>query len=161
MENSPPGRCGETASDLSVLSVTVFQLIFFTFFHEYLAWYTTGPDGSVTRLSMLTDDYYTWLPFPIAASVVVVLATVVMIFYDRAWFRQAAWIMFCLMGVAVAGSLAYIFPFDFSPIPNPTATEVVPIVVRVFFILLAVFYAVTALVMLVRWRSAMAKQQTE
>jgi hypothetical protein len=160
MESSPPSRCGETASDLSVLSVTALQLIFFTFFHEYLAWYTTGPDGSVIRISMLTDDYFTWLPFPIAASAVVVAATVIMIFYDRTWFRQAAWIMFCLMGIAVAGSLVYIFPFDFSAIPNPTAAEIVPMVVRVFFILLAVFYAVTALVMLVRWKGATARQET-
>jgi hypothetical protein len=159
-EPSPGGRCGEIASDMSVALVTVAQLIFFTFFHKYIAWYTTGPDGAVTRLSMLTDDYFTWLPFPITASIVVIVATAVMIIYDRYWFRQTAWIVFCIMGIAVVVSLLYIFPFDFSVIPNATAVDVVPAVVRVFFILLAVFYGVTALVMFVRLRNYAAKQET-
>ncbi len=160
MESSPRSKCGEIASDLAIIFVTVAQLIFFVFFHEVIAWYTTKPDGTVTRLSMLTDDYFTWLPFPITASIVVIVASAVMIIHDRYWFRQAAWIMFCLMGIAVVVSLLSIFPFDFSVMPNPTAVEVVPIVVRVFFILLAVFYGVTALVMLVQLRSHTAKQET-
>ncbi len=159
METSPRSRGGELASDIFVVLVTVAQLIFFTFFHQYIAWYTTGPDGSVTRLSMLTDDYFTWLPFPITASILVIVATAVMIAYNRYWFRQAAWIMFCLIGIAVTVSLVSIFPFDFSVIPNATAVDVVPIVVRVFFILLAVFYGVTALVMSVQLRSYLAKQE--
>jgi hypothetical protein len=159
MESSPGGRCGEIASDISVILVTVAQLIFFSFFHQYIAWYTTGPDGSVTRLSMLTDDYFTWLPFPIAASIVVIVTSTVMIFYDRYWYRQIAWMVFCLLGITVTVSLVSIFPFDFSVIPNETAVDVVPIVVRVFFILLAVFYAVTALVMFVQLISHTAKRE--
>jgi hypothetical protein len=160
MESSPRSRCGEIAEDLFIIFVTVAQLIFFTFFYEYIAWYTTEPDGSVARLSMLTDDYFTWLPFPITASIVVIVASTVMIVYDNYWFRQIAWIVFCIMGIAVCVSLVTIFPFDFSVIPNATLVEVVPIVVRVFFILLAVFYGVTALVMLVRLRGSRAKQET-
>jgi uncharacterized protein YacL len=159
MESSPGGRCGEIASDISVILVTVAQLIFFSFFHQYIAWYTTGPDGSVTRLSMLTDDYFTWLPFPIAASIVVIVTSTVMVFYDRYWYRQIAWMVFCLLGITVTVSLVSIFPFDFSVIPNETAVDVVPIVVRVFFILLAVFYAVTALVMFVQLISHTAKRE--
>jgi hypothetical protein len=160
VDSSPGGRCGEIASDLAVVLITVAQLIFFAFFYEYIAWYTTGPDGSVTRLSMLTDDYFTWLPFPIAASIVVIVASIVMIVYDRTWFRQTAWIVFCLLGIAVTASLLIIFPFDFSVIPNATAVDVVPTVVRAFFILLAIFYGATALVMLVRLRSHIVEQRT-
>jgi hypothetical protein len=159
MESSNGGRCGEIASDLAVMFVTVAQLIFFTFFHQYIAWYTTGPDGSVARLSMLTDDYFTWLPFPIAASIIVIVASIIMIVYNRYRFRQAAWILFCLLGITVAVSLLSIFPFDFSVIPNATAVDVVPTAVRVFFILLAVFYGVTALVMFVQLRRHAAKQE--
>ena len=138
--------------DVFTIFVTVAQLIFFTFFHEYIAWYTTEPDGSVTRLSMLTDDYFTWLPIPITASILVIVANIVMIIYDRYWFRQTAWIIFCIIGITVAVSLVSIFPFDFSVIPNATAVDVVPIVVTVFFILLAVFYGITALVLFVKLR---------
>ena len=159
MESSPRSRCGEIASDLSIIFVTVAQLIFFTRFHKYIAWSTTQPDGSITRLSMLTDDYFTWLPFPITASIVAIVAYTVMIFYDKYWFRMTAQIIVIVTGIAVAVSLVSIFPFDFSVIPNATAVDVVPIAVTVFFILLAVFYGVTALVMFVKLKSYSAKQE--
>ena len=65
-----------------------------------------------------------------------------------------------ISGIAVTVSLVSIFPFDFSVIPNATAVDVVPTVVRVFFILLAVFYGVTALVMFVKLKRYIAKQET-
>jgi len=147
-------------SGISIIFVTVANLIFFTFFHKYIAWYTTELDGSVTRLSMLTDDYFIWLPIPITASILVIVANIVMIIYDRYWFRQTAWIIFCIIGIAVNVSLVSIFPFDFSVIPNATAVDVVPTAVTVFFILLAVFYGITALIMFVKLRSHTAKQET-
>jgi len=73
MESSSGGRCGEIASDISIILVTAAQLVFFAFFYKYIAWYTTEADGSVTRLSLLTDDYFTWLPIVIAASILVIV----------------------------------------------------------------------------------------
>jgi len=160
MESSPRSRTGETASHISIVFVTVAQLIFFTFFHKYIAWYTTEPDGSVTRLSMLTDEYFIWLPIMITASILVIVASIAMIIYDNYRFSRTIQIIFSIIGIAVAVSLVSIFPFDFSVIPNDTAVDVVPIVVTVFFILLAVFYAITALIMFVKLRSHVAKQET-
>ena len=62
MELSRRSRTGEIGSHISMIFVTVANLIFFTSFHKYIAWYATEPDGSVTRLSILTDDYFIWLP---------------------------------------------------------------------------------------------------
>jgi hypothetical protein len=152
MESSPRSRANEITSDISIIFVTVAQLIFFTFFHKYIAWYTTQPDGSITRLSMLTDEYFIWLPIPITASILVIVASIAMIIYDNYRFRQTAWIIFCIIGITAAVSLVSIFPFDFSVIPNATAVDVVPIVVTGFFILLAVFYGITALVLFVKLR---------
>ena len=140
--------------------VTVANLIFFTSFHKYIAWYTTEPDGSVTRLSMLTDGYFTWLPIPITASILAITAHIIFIIYDNRRFRMTAEIILYISGIAVTVSLVSIFPFDFSVIPNATAVDVVPIVVRVFFILLAVFYGITALVMFVKLKSYTARQKT-
>ena len=161
MELSRRIRTGEIASHISIIFVTVAQLIFFTFFHKYIAWYTTEPDGSVTRLSMLTDDYFIWLPIPITASILVIVASTAMIIYDKYRFRMTIQIIFCVIGIAVAVSLVSIFPFDFSVIPNATVVDVVPTGVTIFFILLAVFYGVTALVMFVKFRSHVAKQETK
>ena len=150
MESSSGGRCGVIAGDISIILVTAVQLIFFTRYHEYIAWYTRESDGSVARLSLLTDDYFTWLIFPTLASVVVVLASIVMIFFDRYWFRQTAWIIFPILGISVVLSLVTIFPFDFSVIPNSSAADFVPKAVRAFFIFMAVFYGAAALASSVR-----------
>ncbi len=161
MESSPRSRMGEIGGHIFIIFVTVAQLIFFTLFHKYIAWYTTQPDGSITRLSMLTDDYFIWLPIMITASILTIVASITMIIYAKYWFRKTAEIVFSIIGIAVAVSLVSIFPFDFSVIPNATAVDVVPIVVTVFFILLAVFYGITAIVMFVKFRSHVAKQETK
>jgi len=157
MKSSPQSRSGETASHIFIILVTLAQLIFFTLFHEYIAWHTTEPDGSVTRLSMLTDDYFIWLPIMITGSILVIVTSIAMIVYDNYQFRKTAEISFSVIGIIIAISLVSIFPFDFSVIPNDTAVDAVPIVVTVFFILLAVFYGVSALVMLIRFRHHAAK----
>ena len=156
MESSPRNRPGEIGENVMIILVTVAQLIFFTFFHRYIAWPTTAPDGTLTRLSMLTDAYFTWLPFPIAASIIVIVASIVMIINQNYWFRQAVWVGFCLIGIAVVVSLVTIFPFDFSVLPNATAVEVVPKAVTAFLILQATFYGIAAVVLFVRLRKHMA-----
>ncbi len=160
VESSAGGRCGEAASNLAVVLVTVAQLIFFTRYHEYISWLTTGPDGTVTRQSMLTDSYFTWLPFPVTASVIVIVFSAVMLVYDRYWFSQACWILFSVCGIAVTVSLVVIFPFDFSVIPGTTAPSTVPKVARGFFVLMAVFYAATAVAMSVHLRRHLARQKS-
>ena len=152
MESSPQVRSGEVSSHIFIILVTLAQLIFFAGFHKYIAWNTTEPDGSVNRLSMLTDDYFIWLPIMIAGSILVIITSIAMIVYDNYRFRKTAEISFSIIGIIIAVSLVSIFPFDFSVIPNDTAVDVVPIAVTVFFILLAVFYGVSALVMFIRLR---------
>lgn len=152
MESSSDGGCGEIVSDLAVVLVTVAQLIFFVYFYKYIAWYSTGSDGSAIRTSLITDDYFTWLPFPVTASIVVVVVSIVMIIFNRAWFRQAAWILFSLLGIAVVVSLLTIFPFDFSRIPNATAAGVVPVALKALLIFMAAFYGISATVLFIRFR---------
>ncbi len=160
VESSPRSRTGGIGSHISMIFVTVASLIFFTFFHRYIAWYTFEPDGSVTRLSMLTDGYFIWLPIAITASILAIVAFTVMIFYDNYRFRMTAQIILSIIGIAVVLSLVSIFPFDFSVIPNLTAVDVVPTVVRALFILMAVFYGVVALVQIVKFKSQISKQET-
>ena len=140
MDSSEGGRCSEIAGDLAIVLVTVIQLIFFAFFYEYIAWYTKGPDGSIVRLPLLTDDYFTWLPFPVTASILVIVVSMIMIIYNRYWFRQAAWILFSITGLVVVVSLLLISPFDFSVIPNAKTADLVPTLLTLFLILMAVFY---------------------
>ena len=152
MESSPQSQSNEVSSHIAIILVTVANLILIVFFHEYIAWYTIEPGRNVTRLSILTDDYFVWLPIPIAASILAIVAYTTMIVYDNYRFRKTAEISFSIIGIIIVVALVSIFPFDFSVIPNASAADVVPIVVTVFFVLLAVFYGVTALIMFIRLR---------
>ena len=161
MESSPQSKPNEIGSHIAIILVTVANLIFITRFHEYIAWYTREPGGNVTRLSVLTADYFTWLPIPITASILAIVAYTIMIVYDNYRFRTAAQIIVQIVGIVVVTSLIFIFPFDFSAIPNATAVEVVPIGLTVFLIFMAGVYGVSSLVLFVRLRrSHTVKQET-
>ena len=109
---------------------------------------------------MLTGDYFTWLPIMITGSIIVIVASVVMIIHDEYRFSRTIQIGFNIIGIAISVSLVSIFPFDFSVIPNAATANVVPTVVRVFFIFLAVFYGVTSLIMYLRMRNHTSKQDS-
>ena len=152
-------RTGRISSDVFIILVTLGNLIFLTAFHKYIAWHVTAADGTVSRLPMITEDYFTWLPIPVTASVAIIIANIAMIAWASEWFRQAAWIVFSIIGVSVTVSLVSIFPFDFSVIPNAAAVDAVPIWVRVFFILMAVFYGTTALIQTLKLRRYLARRE--
>ena len=82
-----------------------------------------------------------------------------MIFYDNYRFRMTAHTIGYIIGIAVVVSLVSIFPFDFSVIPNATATTVVPILVRVILILQALFYVIVALYTFNKLRRYIDKQE--
>ncbi|MFC2004820.1 hypothetical protein ACFLUY_01205 [Chloroflexota bacterium] len=161
MKASQRVRVGETSSHISIILVTLAQLIFFTRFHKYIAWNFTEPDGSITRLSMLTDDYFTWLPIMITGSIIVILSSIVMIIYNEYKFTRTIQIGFNIIGIVISVSLIYIYPFDFSVIPSTTAVDVAPILVTGFFILLAVFYATASVFMFIRIRNYSIRQNRQ
>ena len=158
---SPRVRSGETASHMFIIFVTLAQMIFFTWFHKYISWYTSGLDGSIIRSSMLTAAYFNWLPIMITGSIIVILVSIAMVIFNNYKFKKAGEISFNVIGFIITVSLVSIFPFDFSSIPNSTAINIVPIAVRVFFILLPVFYGVTGLIMFLKLRKQVAKQDRD
>ena len=157
MTTSPRSKSGENSSHATIILVTVAQLIFFTRFHQYIAWPVTGADGSVTRLSMLTDAYYSWLPIMITASSIVIITSLAMMINHNYRFRRISEISFSLIGIVVSVSLVSIFPFDFSVIPDAATAAVVPKWVTGFFIFLPTFYAVSIIVMSIHFRRALAR----
>lgn len=150
-------RAGRIAGYSASIFWNVVLLIFFSFFHQYIAWYHVEPDGSVTGLSMLTSDYFAWLPILVTALVISVAATIIMIIYDRYWFREIIQIVLTVIGVVVVANLVSIFPFDFSVIPNATAVDIVPVVVTIVLIIIAVGLGVGALVRFIKLIVSVAK----
>ena len=143
-------RSGRIAGYGASIFGNVVLLIFFSFFHQYIALYNVEPDGSITRLSMLTGDYFIWLPILITALIISITANIIMIIYDKYWFREIIQIILTMIGVVVTANLISIFPFDFSVIPNATAVYFMPVVVTILLIIIAVGLGVGALVRFIK-----------
>lgn len=143
-------RAGRIAGYGAVIFWDVILLVFFSFFYQYVAWYHVEPDGSITRMSMLTADYLLWLPILITALVISAAANILLIIYDRFWFREIIQIILAVIGVVAVVNLVSIFPFDFSVIPHNTAADIVPIAVTIFLIIAAVGMGVGALVRFIK-----------
>jgi hypothetical protein len=143
-------RAGRIAGYSASIFWNVVLLIFLSFFYQYIAWYHVEPDGSVTRLSMLTSDYFAWLPILVIALVISVAANILLIIYDRYWLREIIQIILNVIGVVVVANLVSIFPFNFSVIPNATAAYIVPVAATIFLIIVAVGLGVGALVRFIK-----------
>ncbi len=151
-------RAGRVTGYSASIFWNVVLLIFFSFFHQYVAWYNVEPDGSVTGLSLLTNDYFAWLPILVTALVISIVANIFLIIHDRCWLREIIQIILTVIGVAVVANLVSIFPFDFSVIPNATAVDIVPVVITIVLIIIAVGLGVGALVRFIKLIVSVAKQ---
>jgi uncharacterized membrane protein len=142
-------RAGRIAGYGAAIFWDIVLIIFFTSFYQYIAWYHVE-NGVVTRLPMLTNDYFSWLPILVTALALSIAGNILLIVNDRYWMRGIVRIILNVIGVIVVANLISIFPFNFQIIPNPIAVEVVPTAVRIFLILIAVGLGVGAFVELVK-----------
>ncbi len=143
-------RAGRITGYSAAIFWNVVMLIFSSFFHRYIAWYHVEADGSVSRLSMLTSDYFDWLPMLVTALVISAAANILLVTYDRYWLREIIQIILTVIGVVVVANLVSIFPFDFSVIPGAAAAAIVPAAVTIGLIIIAVGLGVGALVRFIK-----------
>jgi uncharacterized membrane protein len=146
-------------------SVAIFRnvvlFILLSFFYNYLAWYHTEANGSVTRLPMLTGEYSSWLPILITALILSTAANMLFIIYkkyDNHWLRETIQLILSIIGVTVVIALVSVFPFDFSMIPNSTAVDIVPILARFVLILTAAGLGLRVLLRFIRLISTATRQ---
>lgn len=148
--DSNRGRTGRIVGYSLAIIWNIAALVFLSFFHKYIAIYLSRPDGSITRMPVLTADYMNWLPLFIAVVIISVTLYVFLIIYDRYWFRESCQILMNILGASVTALLVYIFPFDFSVIPDATAASVVPVAVTIVLIMITVGFAIGAIVSFIK-----------
>ncbi len=129
----------------------VAALIFFTFFHRYIAWYHTGANGVVTRLPLLNGDYFTWLPILITGIITTIGGNIIMIIFDYYWVRSIVQMVIDLVSIVVIANLVAIFPFNFGVIPNSGLSEGLQVGLPIFLIILAVLLGIGILVRFIRF----------
>jgi uncharacterized membrane protein len=143
-------RAGRIAGYSAAIFFNVVFLIFFSFFHRYIAWYEAEPGGGITRFPLLTGAYFTWLPTLVTALAISIAAHIVLIAYDRYWLREIVHIVLGAIGAGVVAKLIAIFPFNFTVIPNPTAADIMPVAVTIVLVIIAVGLGIGALVRLIK-----------
>jgi uncharacterized membrane protein len=129
----------------------VAALIFFSFFHKYIAWYHTAANGVVTRLPLLNGDYFMWLPILITGIIITIGGNIIMIIFDHYWVRSIVQMVIDLVSIVVIANLVAIFPFNFGVIPNSGLSEGLQVGLPIFLIVVAVLLGIAILVRFVKF----------
>jgi len=152
-----------TSSSLSI-AWSFILLIFFSFFHGYIAYYAPETMGGITtwtRTPLLTTDYYAWLPILVTILILSIVGHSFLIVYDRYWSRQIILIILNVLGITTVASLLSIFPFNFYVLPNSTVADIVSIGVRIALIAIAVGLGIGSLVMLIKLITSLVRATSE
>lgn len=143
-------RAGRVVGYSFAIAFNLAALVFFTFFHRYIAWYHTGAGGGVTRLPLLTDDYFIWLSILITGIIITIGGNIIMIIFDHYWVRSLVQMILDLVSIIVIANLVAIFPFNFGVIPNSGLAEALQVGLPIFLIISAVLLGIAVLVRFVK-----------
>ena len=136
-----------------IIAFSIVTLIFFNFFHEYVAYYharTVGGDIVWTKEPFFTQDINLWLPLLTVTLVLIIIGYVAIMIFDRYSLNELIKIILSALGLATTVTLLAIFPLDFSVIPNTTAADATDISVRAFLILLSAGLGIGIFVRLIK-----------
>jgi hypothetical protein len=109
-----------TASSLAIVWYLALLVLFF-FFRQYIAYYQLEQVSGVVKwakYSVLTGDFNRWLVILTTTAVVAIICHIVIIVYDRYLLREGVIIGLSLLGIITLLALIFIFPFDFSIVPD-------------------------------------------
>ncbi len=147
-------RAGRIAGSAFAIAFSIAALIFFNYFYDYIAFYSSDKVGAVTvwtRAPFFTDDIRYWLPVLTAALFVNIVAHIILIIYDKYVLRELLMTVVDCFSLASVVTLVTVFPFDFSVIPDVSVGNWVEISVRITLILVSVGIGIGVLARLIRF----------
>lgn len=145
-----------TGYAFSIFFGTLF-LVFLYYYNEYIALYQKV-GGTWERYPLLTGDFERWLPIAIAALLASIIGNIVLIIYDRYFFRQVIQMVIDMFGLAAVISLLVIFPFDFSVMPGNDISGILNPIVTVALILICVGIGIGILVRFIKMIVSLVKR---
>lgn len=128
-------------------------LIFFNFFHQYIAYYhyqVVEGVGQWMREPLLTAEFGAVLPVLNVALISSILGNGVLIVFDRYLLRQGISIILHVFSLAAILNFLTVFPFNFEVVPLPNASQVLSIIVAIVFIAIAIGLIVGIVVRIMR-----------
>lgn len=146
-------RSGRITSSSFAIAWSIVFLIFFVFFNQYIAYYQPETVANVThwvKYPVLTGGFYTWLPVLVVTLVLTIAGHIILIIFDRYLLRQTILLVLNVLGVATVLTLLFIFPFNFSLIPNPTVASVLPVIIIIVLAATTLGLGIGAIVRLIK-----------
>jgi hypothetical protein len=146
-------REGRIAESSFAVAWSIVLLIFFNFFHQYVAYYHSETVGGVTtwtRYPFFTQDINLWLPILTTTLVLTIIGHSILIIFDRYTLRETIMLILSALGLAIVSTLLSIFPFDFSVIPSATVADATYIGVKILLILISVGMGIGIIVRLIK-----------
>jgi len=156
-------REGRITASAFAIAWSIILLVFFNFFHEYVAYYNADTVGNVvtwTRYPLFTSEIALWLPILTTTLVISIIGHIVLIISDRNILRRAIHIIIDGFGLATVITLVTVFPFDFDVIPNTVAAAATHIGVTVVLICIAVGLGISLVVRVIKLLVNIAKAAT-
>jgi uncharacterized membrane protein len=142
-------RTGRIVGSSFVIAWSIALIIFFNFFHQYIAFYQANTSGGTTVWEvypLVTGAFGNWLPILNVTLILTIIAHAFFIAYDKYIVRESTKLFLDVFSIATIVSLVSIFPFDFSPIPNTAVVQGLEIGLPVVLILSAIGTGIGVLV---------------
>jgi uncharacterized membrane protein len=145
-------RAGRITGASIAIVWCIVLLVFFNFFHQYVAFYDADTRGGIVtwdRYPFFTNEIRLWLPVLTTALIVAIIGNFMLIFVEGKTWRQIIRIIMDGFGLAAVIVLLTVFPFDFSVIPNTAAAAGTQIAVTVTLALITIGISIGILVRLI------------
>ncbi len=146
-------REGRITASAFAIAWSIILLVFFNFFHEYIAYYSAETVGGVvtwTKQPFFTSDISLWLPILTTTLVISIIGHIVIIIVDREMLRRGIQIIIDGFGLATVITLITVFPFDFGVIPNAAASAATHAGVLIVLICIAVVLGISLLIRVIK-----------
>jgi uncharacterized membrane protein len=110
-------RAGRIAASAFAIAFSIALLIFFNFYHDYIAAYhleTRAGTSTWVHQSILTSAYFAWLPIVNTALIFGIAGHVLLLAVDKYLLREAVLLILDIFSIVSIAALLLIFPFDFN-----------------------------------------------
>lgn len=145
-------REARVAGSAVAIAWFIVLLVFFNFFSQYAAYYTGQTVNGVTTLTrhpFFTGDISRWLPILNVTLAVAIIGYFFMMFIDNRYVRRSMRIVMDALGLATVVTLLVVHPFDFTIIPDSTASWVTQVSVTIVLALIAVGFGIGLIVRII------------
>jgi uncharacterized membrane protein len=145
-------RAGRITGSAFAIAWAVVLLVFFNFYHQYIAYYEPIQNGATAwqMHTLVTGEFSLWLPILTTALVLTIAGHALLIAMDNYLLRKAVGVILDAFGAAVVITLLVIFPFDFSVISSHIGADGPTFGVTVCLVLGAAGFIIGAIVKFIK-----------